>query len=275
MKRSTVQGREVFAQEFPICPEEAFLASGMPVFDSSLLQQLAFGTKKPLDNVPLNVSELLSISDGLEIWELPDPAYDYVIFADCAEGLENNDFDSADVLCVQTGNQVASLHGHYGPTEYSRRLSVLGRFYNTAFLGAERNNHGHAVLLALIEGTATVNPYPGELYYHTDQRAGWHTTPTTKPRMMFELQEALVEREIKVNSATTIAQMKSFVHQNGRIEGTGKKKEQAHDDKVISIAGANQMRLAYLRPGTVFNRDKWQKALQRIKEQQMQESGIV
>jgi hypothetical protein len=44
---------------------------------------------------------------------------------------------------------VLSLAGRFEPATFAAHVDVVGRWYNSAALLCERNNHGHAVLLWL------------------------------------------------------------------------------------------------------------------------------
>ena len=81
--------------------------------------------------------------------------------------------------------QVAEWHGHIDPDLFGFELYKLGRFYNTAFLGVESNNHGLTTLTTLINGHALHktesyrNLYFKELIDEENQRRtkkfGWKT----------------------------------------------------------------------------------------------------
>ena len=62
------------------------------------------------------------------------------------EGLKGCDNNGAGVIRVDTGAQVASIHGLFPPKALAILSVKLAYEYNQAMLGIERNNHGHAVL---------------------------------------------------------------------------------------------------------------------------------
>ena len=60
----------------------------------------------------------------------------------------HGDFTSVDVL-DELGNQVAHWHGHIEPDKAGDVIAKLGKMYNRAFVGVERNNHGLTTLTRL------------------------------------------------------------------------------------------------------------------------------
>ncbi|BDI29411.1 terminase [Capsulimonas corticalis] len=273
-----------FAQEYPACPEEAFLTSGNPYFDREFLSDLSKALKlpehEPLTDVvipgtfPLlrtesaksRISQNFTSDDDWAknvffVWKPPVAGRSYVIGADTAEGLTesgDHDYDSADVFDAETWEQVAQLHGRWDTHTYGLMLAELGFWYNTALLGVERNNHGHAVINAILytahypeanEGN------PAGIYMHQEfdetknpgsRRAGWPTTHKSKTFILSELATSILEKDLKLHSRRTVAQLLSYVHKpGGKSGGDGK----AHDDAVISCALGNAM--LRLRPRTV------------------------
>lgn len=241
-------------QEFPSYPSEAFLFSGRKAFDPrglSLTQKQCLpaiwsGDIKyfvPAKEAKYDDSELVERPEGmLLIWAHPVEGMDYVIGADVAEGLEHGDYSSADVL-DETGMQVAQVHGHLDVDVFGRVLNWLGRYYNKAFLGVERNNHGHAVLMRLkdlgyprlfveerIEGrqeeqTAT-------------EKVGWHTNQITKPFIIDNLAVLIRDGESGIRSALTVQECNNYVvDERGRYGA----QKGANDDRVMSYAISHEM----------------------------------
>lgn len=245
--------REKFEQEYPSTADEAFLTSGNPYFDRDNLRDLSVQLQEkdfdPIDViVPPVYPHLAAPSQrGLSVWELPIPGRNYVIGADTAEGITeggDHDYDAADVYDTETWTQVAQLYGQWDTHEYGLMLADLGFWYNTALLGVERNNHGHAVLNAILY-TANYPESRGSVsgvYFHqeydekknpTSMRPGWPTTPKTKYFALDGLATSLVSREIHPRSRRTITELLTFVKKpGGKAGGEGK----SHDDAVIALS---------------------------------------
>ena len=73
------------------------------------------------------------------------------------------------VTDAETWEQCAVLYGNYEPDALAGRLVELARRYNDAIICPERNNHGHAVILAIEVLGA------GDLLYISphDKKPGW------------------------------------------------------------------------------------------------------
>ena len=72
----------------------------------------------------------------------------------------------------------------------------------------------------------------------TTSKAGWTTNQVTKPLMIDELARAIRTGDLEVWDEATISEMKTYVREpdGKRMHGS------PHDDRVMSLAIANQMR---------------------------------
>jgi hypothetical protein len=226
-------------QEYPSEPTEAFIQSGRPVFDSTYLAK--HGQRVASQDLPLEQA------DGLTIWERPQEGHTYVIGADVAEGTVTGDYDAACVIDRETWHQVAELHGHWPFDIYAQKLDRIGRYYNNALLAIERNNHGHAVLLALTSGIAHVEddkkPNIYQNLYHTSDplhlgqvpqvKPGWETTSRSKPLAIDSLAKALREETYQVRSQSMLDEALIYSYQDN---GSMSAPSGMNDDLVISHA---------------------------------------
>jgi len=227
--------RDRFVAEYPANDAEAFLTSVRGVFDADALKALL--TKA-------SGVEAIEVRGGLTIWRRPEPGREYVIGADVAEGLPDGDASCAVVVDRESGEQAAELHGRWPVHVFAQKLDELGRLYNGALVGVERNNHGHTVLALL----SAQHAYP-TLYAHRDYdargttrgRLGWETNAKTKPLMIDGLAEALAEGFLGVNSAELVKECLTYVYDERG--GTGAQAG-CRDDRVIAAAIAWQLRKA-------------------------------
>lgn len=231
------------AQEYPQDEDEAFLKSGRPVFDLQALRDM--NTTEPERGRLLKdfEGEIEWEADGgnLAIWAHPKPENVYVVGADVAMGLEHGDYSCAQVIDVKGGVVVAEWWGKGDPDLFgSHVLNLLGRYYNTALLGVENNNHGLTTVTAL-QRVKYPNLYRarGKLNVRKVQKTdvfGFNTNRSTKPLMIDELNQAIRENDIVLSSEATIAEMRTYVR-----DGDGKTHGSPHDDRVMSLAIAVQM----------------------------------
>lgn len=225
------------AQEYPSDPEEAFIRSGRPVFDLDVLR--AIEVREP-DRGHLFNGELRKDGGPLAVWQEPQVDGVYCIGADVAEGLGHGDYSVAQVINAATEEVVAVWHGHIDPDLFgSDVLFDLGDWYNGALIGVENNNHGLTTLKAL-QRVGYKNIYRQRRLAQRSPQAteilGWRTTAASKPLAIDELSKALRDSELTLFDEHTIAELRTFVREeNGRMHGS------PHDDRVMSLAIANQM----------------------------------
>ena len=235
---------EKFNEMHPSTPEEAFLSTGVPVFDNKKIAAFRDAAKPPKVRYSCMPSTGVwyAKEDGeLRVWQEPKVGASYIISADVAEGLESGDFDSADVIDHRTGEQVAHLHGKWPPKIYGQILVSLGRRYNVAYLAPERNNHGLTTVTEIVDSgyprihMEMVPEPPGK----PRKRWGWVTSSKTRTEILDTLKLECIEGTHGINCAETFSEMLGF-----KKCGSKEEAEQGwHDDRVISIAIGKYLRL--------------------------------
>jgi len=248
---------QLFKQEFPATPREAFITTGRGVFDKDALMVLQINSEKKQREAPAvtydipvkNVKEdgrdaftLHTDDDGiLSVWERPRPEREYRIGVDVSEGIEigtrDTDYSVAVVLDAETYAEVACLRTRIDPDLLAWQLTTLGRWYNGAFLVVESNNHGLVSLKFLSE----VYEYPNLYFERTmDERSiratrklGFKTSVKSKPVLIDFLKQLIREKEIGVHSPVIIDELMTFVNMpNGKQAAASG----SHDDAVMALA---------------------------------------
>jgi hypothetical protein len=224
-------------QEYPRHPEEAFIKSGNPVFDLDVIGALI--PENPSVGHLVDQQFLAGEDAPFRVWEFPQFNNTYVIGADVAEGLSYGDYSSAHVINANTGLVAATWHGRIDPDLFGEMLSEIGWFYNSALLGVENNNHGLTTLKS-IQRYGYKNIYRQRRLAHArpapTEILGWRTSSASKPLMIDELAAAIRNEDLDICCEHTIGELRTFVRkENGRMSGS------PHDDRVISLAIANQM----------------------------------
>lgn len=224
--------RDKFPQEYPENPVDCFLVSGRPYFAASGLKLQDPQLRDPVFD-----------DQGLAIWAEREDGHQYIIGADTAEGLEGGDWSVAQVIDLETGEQVARLRGHWPTDHFGKILALLGYRYGGALIAPERNNHGHAVINTLrsLGYNSIYQHFEYDPLMNTDEKHRWGfpTTTTTKPVMMSDLDAGLVEGKLKLRDRTTLSELRTF-HWNGK--GGMEAIEGCHDDTVVALAIAWQVR---------------------------------
>jgi hypothetical protein len=159
-----------------------------------------------VDATPLTLTKLPQAPaiPGLVVYTLPQPAHSYVIGADPAEGNPTSDDSALVVLDANTGEEVASLVGKFQPAVLADHAITLGLWYNQACILAERNNHGHAVLLEL-DHRHELRVLSGH-----DDKPGWLSSQRGKALLYASCADAFRKREVILHTFATYSQLASI-----------------------------------------------------------------
>lgn len=237
---------DVFKQEYPSTPEEAFIASGRPRFDLKSVKQYELASTDCIKrgDVSLKTSTTAVFLDNnkgfVEIFKEPVPNQFYVIGADVAEGLIHGDY-SVGVVVDESCDVVALWRGHIDPDLFGKELIALGYMYNEAYIGCEANNHGLTTLKSI------VNHGYYNVYYATTfdkvnnemtKKLGWQTNRKTKPFMIDKLAEFVREFLVGIPSLTIIKELYTYVRDE---RGLTNAQQGCYDDCVIALAIAIQL----------------------------------
>lgn len=235
---------DMFHQEYPSTPEEAFIASGRPKFDLKAVKEYEIACVPPVKQGELYESSSgLSIYDdpkgNLKIWYLPNPDETYCIGADVAEGLITGDYSVAIVLDSKL-NVCAKWRGHIDPDLFGKELVKLGKLYNEAFLAPEGNNHGLTTIKSILNEEYW-NIFNTKIYDKVNdeitKKIGWYTTRKTKPLAIDKLAEYIREKFLGIWDFDIIEELYSYVIDD---KGATNAQEGKHDDCVMSLAIALQ-----------------------------------
>jgi len=233
-------GIDLFKQEYPSFPDEAFLTTGRPVFNPDQLQQLLPDTRDIEERLALETDEWVNHSRGeLTTFYKHDSGEQYVIGADVSMGIRNGDYSVATVLDSKK-RQVATWRGHVHPDYFATVLFQLGSYYNEAFICVENNSHGILTCTRLGKDLGYPNFYT-EVQHDkiTDRetvKLGFTTTVKTKPLIIDQLRASMREHELELNDKVTIREMLTYiVTESGSMEA----EHGCFDDCVMSLALAN------------------------------------
>ena len=288
-----------FKQEYPACPEEAFLASGECIFDKEKIIKAIetnrqrkdkigeFAYKKTISPVRNEKGEVVAVEkhisdiqfvekeNGLiRIHAEPDTMKNqsgeiiakrqYAIGGDTA-GL-GEDYYTAKVVANDTQESVATLQKQrIDEDKYADQLYCLGWYYHWALIGIE-TNYSHVPTRELLELNYP-NMYIRErldtIHNEVQKVYGFQTTKVTKPIILQSLVKGfreMVNIECDVN---TLKEMLTFVRkENGKQEA----QEGYHDDLVIAKAIANFISVQQGDPNwlKVETKTKYQNTIERF-----------
>lgn len=248
--------KRLIKQEYPCTPDEAFLLSGQPVFDTEIIINRIDKLKRPLkigyftyiydDTKPKNkkISNIKWVNDRngyIKIYQLPDSPTitKYCIGGDTAG--EGSDFFTGHVLDAKTGNQVATLKHQFDADLYAKQMYCLGKYYKNALIGIETNFDSYPIME--LERLSYTNMYIREkLDEYTgkkEKRYGFRTTPITRPIILSRLIQIVRENVESINDEDTLQELLTIIrNEKGRIEAP----EGGHDDQMMGLAIAHQTR---------------------------------
>jgi hypothetical protein len=260
-RRNTIEDKlngdeSLFKQEYPSCPEEAFLLSGTPVFNNEIvidrLKELEkmYRDKAPIvgrleydyENQMIVNSSIRFVEDKngpLTMYDMPKDGYPYCIGGDIAEG--GIDFCAMSVINNVTGEQIATYHTHTDTDLFAKDMYCLGMFYNTALLAPEDNFDKHPVkeLQRLQYPNLYIKEQLEKFTEDTQKKYGWTTNQVTRPMLIGNLVTIVRETPDLINDPETLREMLTFAKdKNGRPGAIAGK----HDDTIFGLGIAHKVR---------------------------------
>jgi len=234
-ERKKLEQKQLMEQEFPTFLETAFLMSGRPAFDPEILALI-----QPKPHIKLRVVRAGDEFTGIRLhevrlWAEPKPGRRYVVVIDPSEGTGNDDA-AITVWDTLTLEQVAEFNSNSVPLSDLDQIGIdLAIYFNNGLLVIERNNHGHAVI-----ENAKRRSYPNiygveitdEKTKRKSKKLGFLTDARSRDVALDSLDEMLLNRQMKVNSAILKSQLLTFIiNENGKREA-----KQGNKDDVLMTA---------------------------------------
>ena len=241
----------LFKQEYPSNPEEAFLSSGNSVFDK---QKIIDRIQKIKDKEPIKQGSFLYDYDGLKITNIQwqeeangiikiykdvEDKKPYVIGGDTAG--DGSDNFVGEVLDNISGEQVAELSHNTDEDLYARQMYCLGMYYNQALIGIEVNfsTYPQKELERLKYPKLYHRQTEDSITHKLQLKTGFKTTSITRPIIIAGLVEVIRDEIDTINSVELLRECLSFVrNESGRAEAEQGK----HDDRVMATAIAYYIR---------------------------------
>jgi hypothetical protein len=238
-------GLDLFRQEYPCTPDEAFITSGRPVFIQDRIVELLDKAPSPLKRLGLFDGTFEDDPRGeLLLYREVDPAGTYFIGADVGVGIK--DPDKSDYCVAQVLDEekrlCATWRGQINPDYYAKTLSALGQMFNMAMIAPERNGHGLLVCVRLWKDLQYPNVFmdlkEGQMADKDTLNLGFQTNAASKPLIIDKLRGDVREGQIQINDETTLREMLSFiVTESGKMQA----EDGSFDDCVMALAIANHI----------------------------------
>ena len=235
---------DMFKQEYPSNPEEAFLSTGKCIFNKeqviNRIQKLKAPLKTGYFKYNYNSQKITNIkfveSESkplIEIYEMPKSGYPYVLGGDPA-GIGTDSF-AGDIIDNTTGKQVATLEVELDETEFTRQMYCLGMFYNEALCCIETNYSTYPTkeLFRLGYTKQYLRTIDDIIDVKIQDKLGFNTNKATRPVIISELVKFFSECIDLINCKKTLLQALTFIK---REDGKQAADDGYHDDRIMSLA---------------------------------------
>lgn len=238
---------DLFHQEYPSTPEEAFIATGAGVFDNkAIIIRLRTMEESPrrgrftyeetqerLDRILLQERKFTEDEKGeILLFREPEQGRPYTLGGDTAG--EGSDSFTVQVIDNITGEQMARLKWQSCDEDsYAKQVYCLGRYYNDALAAVETNFSTHPQ--KVLEYLHYPKLYVREIYDNYEGRLrksfGFQTNGLTRPVLVATMQEFMRSNLHLVHDRDTLQEMLSFIrNEKGRAEA----EQGEHDDLVMA-----------------------------------------
>jgi len=219
-------------QEYPTTPDEAFVGSGHHMFDSNQLDEMMKRVKTG------------RVEEDWIFYEPQIEGHRYALGVDVAEGVGQ---DSSTIVVVDFTEKKPTVVAEFeskkiAPDILAYEVKRGATKYNDAIVAVERNNHGHTTIATLkgIYPNLYTEVREDKVSDTVTEKLGWLTTGASKPKMLYELKEALNQGNLEIPSRYIIEELRSYDKED--LSVTKFKPDQTrHWDRLMALAIAFQM----------------------------------
>lgn len=229
-------------QEHPSTPQEAFLSSGNKLFDGQMIERhREFYAQEPIE-----------IIGDFRIFKRYNKTHSYGLGADVSQGVKR-DSSTIAIIDFNTGEVVLTYKSsEIDPVLFAHEIKKAALMYGGCIAAPEANGVGQTTCVTL--HSIYPNIYTQEREGATEtvrtNKLGWLTTSLSKPRMMYELSDAIADDVIVIYDDSILAEAKRMNKEDTLqiTVQTSSEKVTRHFDLITAVAIAFQMR-AYSRRG--------------------------
>lgn len=232
-------------QEHPSTPEEAFLTSGNKLFSGEVVD----AQREKYAQDPL------LIDGDFMIYKKYVPSHSYGLGADVSVGVKR---DSSTIVVIDftTGEVVMTYRSNtIDPVLFAHDIKKAALMYGGCIAAPEANSVGMTTCVTLhaIYPHVYTQVREGLLEQVPSNKLGFLTSPATKPKMMYELSEAMEADEVKILDEGILLEAKKF-NKEDTLETKTDENTTRHFDLLTAAAIAFQMR-AYISRGAADPQD--------------------
>lgn len=230
-----------FRQEYPATPEEAFLTTGVNVFNLERLSACYKKSPAIVGRIESKGNRVRFMPDRngpltLFAWPSKDKSYgQYMVGGDPTYTTEG-DRACIQVLNRRTLEQVAVWHGRCDPVTFAEEIMAIGKYYNEAEVTVEIEGPGQGTIACIIAAG-----YPN-IWHHrwadkhqgkVSESMGWSTTYGRKQWAVGNMKWAISDQSILLHDPVTYNQMRNYVVKNNGEMGNNSNVR--HDDAVMAL----------------------------------------
>jgi hypothetical protein len=241
------RGKKFLAQEYPYNDEECFVQAGDCIFSEDGLEALKSQRRAPelgyqlvrVGDKRFRLEGCAPAQAALQVWEAPQPGYQYALGVDVASGVGRDD-SAIEVIRMPGFAQVAEWYDNYtSPRQLAYVVACIAEYYasnqpgDLPYVNIEINNAGlltNEEILSLTQDGRPFQPYIWELGFDRlappkvtpASRTGWLTTVVSKNILIgvanILLGEHLVHipsTSLQVEMARTIEVISGIAHTKG------------------------------------------------------------
>lgn len=254
-KKREFPNEKMWMQEYPDNPDEAFISSGTPYFDTIMLDAMLKEAPEPLFKGRFEPDGVLAQTYGddsapVHVYREPKNGEQFVIFADPAD---SQDFCAA-VACSKKKYDFPIVFNEVmDSSQFGYELLYMAKYIYSRTnmwpkLAVERNTGqatiyvlkqlNYSDLFRMVDFSAKGSTYEkGGIGWVTTGHISGGELRGTRRKMLDDLSLALRQGQLEIYDKTQIKQMKSFQIVKGRAQARSNKK----DDLVMATAGAWQV----------------------------------
>lgn len=242
---------DLFHQEYPCTPDEAFISTGRCAFDKNALvlrreqvrglvwERGMFRVTKGLDGKIESFVWEKDERGPVRILKHPEAGRPYVLGGDTAG--TGSDFFAGQMIDNVTGQQVAVIHHQMGERMFGEQAWCLGMYYNEALIGLETNYSTYPEMV--IEELGYKKLYVRERYDNytgkTAKAFGFDTNTATRPVLVDNLKDVVKTAIETVTDYETLGEMLTFVYDDN---WKPQAEQGEHDDLVMALGIAHIIR---------------------------------
>ena len=232
---------EIFKQEYPSTPQEAFITSGRPKLNVAILDRMVaengvVGRLEPQSEWQTGKLKFIKdVNELFTVFHYPEINHNYIIGCDVAEGIQPEGAKDPDesvfiVFDLTAGcRQAATFAGRVSETMLVEPLARTGIWYNHAFINVDNSSTGKHVAIKLAEIYRKDRLYWGQ---PGSGVPGFRTHVGNRHLLVSTLSQFVEDEAITLTDRRTISQCKSLVTSaHGKVQAAPGK----HDDHPAAI----------------------------------------